>query len=400
MAIDFRDADSINELRYAGYLRILQVIDGNTYLGALLTVNVRGEPVEFIYNSVELNHPALWQGIDRERYAARRLVASLLKKCAVTPCFVLCLGSEIHEELFRLEVVLAVPVCRIQPKTGENVQPVPAADNQTGQTKVSFAWIPAVPEDSSAAQTLFMELGRRGMLTDPFERAAAGLLEAFRTRSAREVMYRRLCDIMPENSAGISLTGTNGRRCILGTPDGVVFDPGLLSVKGCVPADTAVSIVFAADSEKAAGAGREKSGPRPRASGEVPDQAYAVSLRKRIQRALRPSSDSILSESGPFTWAKPLFQYQIDGIRALMESENLLLADDMGLGKTIQALGALRILFLQRLIDAVLLIVPASLSPDSGGKRSIPGHRDCACPPYMAIEPTGSGSGGSRRIFT
>lgn len=179
MAIDFRDADSINELGYAGYLRILQVIDGNTYLGALLTVNVRGEPVEFVYNSVELNHPALWQGIDRERYAARRLAASLLKKCAVTPCFVLCLGSEIHEELFRLEVVLAVPVCRIQPKTGENVQPVPAADNQTGQTKVSFAWIPAVPEDGSAAQTLFMELGRRGMLTDPFERAAAGLLEAF-----------------------------------------------------------------------------------------------------------------------------------------------------------------------------------------------------------------------------
>ena len=34
----------------------------------------------------------------------------------------------------------------------------------------------------------------------------------------------------------------------------------------------------------------------------------------------------------------------------------------MGLGKTIQALGALRILFLKRMINTVLLIVPASLT--------------------------------------
>jgi len=39
----------------------------------------------------------------------------------------------------------------------------------------------------------------------------------------------------------------------------------------------------------------------------------------------------------------------------------LLLADDMGLGKTIQAIGALRILFLQLSIESCLLIVPASL---------------------------------------
>ena len=45
----------------------------------------------------------------------------------------------------------------------------------------------------------------------------------------------------------------------------------------------------------------------------------------------------------------------------MISRDALLLADDMGLGKTIQAIGALRILFLQRRIESCLLIVPASL---------------------------------------
>jgi len=56
-----------------------------------------------------------------------------------------------------------------------------------------------------------------------------------------------------------------------------------------------------------------------------------------------------------------LFEYQIDGIKALLSRDSLLLADDMGLGKTIQAVGALRILVLQRRVESSLLIVPAGL---------------------------------------
>jgi len=56
-----------------------------------------------------------------------------------------------------------------------------------------------------------------------------------------------------------------------------------------------------------------------------------------------------------------LFEYQLDGIKALLTRDSLLLADDMGLGKTIQAIGALRILILQRRVESVLLIVRAGL---------------------------------------
>ena len=53
--------------------------------------------------------------------------------------------------------------------------------------------------------------------------------------------------------------------------------------------------------------------------------------------------------------------FQQEGVRALVGSERLLLADDMGLGKTLQAIAAARILCAQRVIEAILVVAPASL---------------------------------------
>lgn len=60
-------------------------------------------------------------------------------------------------------------------------------------------------------------------------------------------------------------------------------------------------------------------------------------------------------------WPKPLFPYQKSGIQLLCESPSMLLADEMGLGKTIQAIGALRSLFVRNEIKSALVVVPAGL---------------------------------------
>ena len=86
-----------------------------------------------------------------------------------------------------------------------------------------------------------------------------------------------------------------------------------------------------------------------------------LSLAKRLVFLLQPPTDLLLSVVGPLEWPRPLFEYQMEGIKALLSHEALLLADDMGLGKTVQAIGALRILTLQRLIESSLIIVPAGL---------------------------------------
>ena len=77
--------------------------------------------------------------------------------------------------------------------------------------------------------------------------------------------------------------------------------------------------------------------------------------------ALAVPLDSLLP--GPraaLDWPGDLLPYQLDGVRALLTRDRLLLADDMGLGKTVQAAAALRILCIRREIQRALLVVPAS----------------------------------------
>ena len=82
---------------------------------------------------------------------------------------------------------------------------------------------------------------------------------------------------------------------------------------------------------------------------------------------LRPNdgSDSQDSHLVPWVsqmdWPGELMPFQIEGVRALLEMNHLLLADDMGLGKTVQAIAAMRILRARGEIGACLVIAPASV---------------------------------------
>ena len=86
------------------------------------------------------------------------------------------------------------------------------------------------------------------------------------------------------------------------------------------------------------------------------------SLADRLRIALAVPLESLLP--GPSTaldWPAHLMQFQLDGVRALLTRDRILLADDMGLGKTVQAIAAIRILCIQRTIESVLIVVPAGL---------------------------------------
>lgn len=86
------------------------------------------------------------------------------------------------------------------------------------------------------------------------------------------------------------------------------------------------------------------------------------SLVERLRRVLAPSLEALLPGlDAALTWPGDLMPFQKDGVRALMNSERMLLADDMGLGKTLQAIAAVRILYAQRAIASTLVVAPASL---------------------------------------
>jgi SNF2 family DNA or RNA helicase len=95
--------------------------------------------------------------------------------------------------------------------------------------------------------------------------------------------------------------------------------------------------------------------------GSPPPPTPGPPLWKRLAYLLRPPAELLLAARGPLAWPSALLPYQLDGVSALLASHALLLADDMGLGKTVQALAALRVLVLQRQIEATLIVVPAGL---------------------------------------
>lgn len=86
------------------------------------------------------------------------------------------------------------------------------------------------------------------------------------------------------------------------------------------------------------------------------------SLVARLRRVLALSLESLLpSPDTALKWPGDLMPFQKEGVRALVNSERMLLADDMGLGKTLQVIAAVRILCAQQVIDAVLVVAPTSL---------------------------------------
>ena len=94
---------------------------------------------------------------------------------------------------------------------------------------------------------------------------------------------------------------------------------------------------------------------------ERPFREREVPLWRRLAVALQLPTYLLLDQTGPVEWPEPLFPYQVDGVRALLQRDALLLADDMGLGKTIQAIAAIRILMLQRRAERALVVAAAGL---------------------------------------
>ena len=183
MPIPHRDADDLNELGAAGYLKIEPTSIGAGYLGALLLINARGEPIEFAYNRIETPHTFLWREADVKRHAERKLTASLLEICSRTPRILLCLAEEVGSDLFCQDIQLSIPVCRIAPA----MRPTPFSGQETQEaTETSepmhLFWFPGRPQHDSIERRLLYELTSRGLLVEPFERAAIGLREVYRTK--------------------------------------------------------------------------------------------------------------------------------------------------------------------------------------------------------------------------
>ncbi len=180
MPVPFQDAEDLETLGAAAFLKIEGAGDGAGYRGGLFLINARGEPLEFAYNRVELPETSLWRRADLRRHAERTLATSLFAVCARTPRLLLCLAEEVDSELFCQDVRVEIPVARI-------ALPLAAASYAAGEVEetveepepLHLFWFPAPPAPDTMERRLFDRLRTRGLLLEPFDRAATGLREVY-----------------------------------------------------------------------------------------------------------------------------------------------------------------------------------------------------------------------------
>jgi len=181
--IAYRDAADLDDLGLASFLRIERSARGSTYLGALFTINARGEPIELVYNALETPHPLLWRPADLRRHAERRLTTSLLSVAESMPRLLFCLAGEVGVELFTQDVQIEVPIGRIERPASESAgsdaddSGLPAVPSS-----VHVFWQPAPPGEDSPERALFEQLSARGLLLEPFDRATDALREIYGPR--------------------------------------------------------------------------------------------------------------------------------------------------------------------------------------------------------------------------
>ena len=180
MPVPFRDADEVEELGAAGYLKIDASVDGSVFRGALFLINARGEPLEFTYTKIETPHTFLWRQDDIRRHAIRKLVTSLLATCRKVPRFIIGLADEVYHELFCIDLQLSIPVCRIaslmQATSHSSLEVEATTDTPE---PLHLFWFPGKPAEESIEYRLFNRLIAHGLLLEPFDRALIGLREVY-----------------------------------------------------------------------------------------------------------------------------------------------------------------------------------------------------------------------------
>jgi hypothetical protein len=182
VSVPFKDAAELEAGGTAAFLRVLPGRHEHERRGALFQVNARGAPVEFTFNRVDLPPVALWRPEELEREAAKALARSLFEAARRTPLVLLCLTAELDAGLLTEELEVQIPVCRVGVDTEDapfSGGPEPAEQVISGGLRAHLFWRPALPSAESPPRRLVAGLASRGLLLEPFERALAGLEEAF-----------------------------------------------------------------------------------------------------------------------------------------------------------------------------------------------------------------------------
>jgi hypothetical protein len=180
VSIPFRNAAQIEAGGNAAFIRIIAGSTPQERVGAILQVNALGEPIEFVFNRMQVPSGGLWRGGDLRRYVNRTLLISLFQAAQRAPLVLCCLAKEIDAQTFAEDVQVQIAVCRV----GRMGDVTGLAESETEEemsssdAPIHMFWVGQAPGPESPHRKLVDTLARRGLLLEPFDRILSGLREA------------------------------------------------------------------------------------------------------------------------------------------------------------------------------------------------------------------------------
>lgn len=177
MPVPFRDRAEQEDLGLAGYLRFVEEAEAKGIRGALFCVNGRGEPIDFSFSRIDVASSFLWRSGDARRHAVAALCIALFTASSVQPTLLLALADEVPPRVFAEDLEVQLPLCRVA-GPGATTHSTGEFPESLGEALHLF-WVCDPPIPESPARRLLDALNGRQLATEPFERAAAGLEEAF-----------------------------------------------------------------------------------------------------------------------------------------------------------------------------------------------------------------------------
>jgi hypothetical protein len=166
MPVPYRKTPRAAETGCAGYLDVLWLPSVRTFYGALLMMDGKGQPLEFVHNTLPAPADFLWPEAKLRPLATAALAHSLFDACRREPDLLVCPSTLGSPEFCRTEIAPLVPFAQVSPPHNE----MPA----------EWSWVNAPPAPGMRAQVLAQELTQRGFLLEPFERLYDALRIVYR----------------------------------------------------------------------------------------------------------------------------------------------------------------------------------------------------------------------------
>jgi hypothetical protein len=179
MTIPFRVLES-DSPGTAAFLRVIPFSEGGGYDGVLFVMRAGGEPVEFCFSRVETPRTALWRKGDLVRRATIELARALLQVCSDSPSVLFLRADEVAPDVFESGLSVDIPVCRVASSLDLVLASPREHEEAPAAGDLHLFWSPEAPGEGHVARMLVDRLIATSLLTEPFERAEAGLREVKR----------------------------------------------------------------------------------------------------------------------------------------------------------------------------------------------------------------------------